>query len=453
MLSIITACSRPQNLRQIFDSIKFPLVKTWYIIYDTSKCRSYDFQFATEKQVVELTCDTPGFAGHPQINMALDIIEDGFVYIMDDDNVFHEKFWKLLPTLDPEFIYTWDQDRIQEGRILKGGQIEEQKIDTSQFIVPRKFIGSVKWAVHKSAGDFRFISQIYKSHEEKFKYIPEIACYHNFIKKVKVAICFFGLTRSLKFTLPSIQKYIFDPLRNHGIRYETYLHTYKVKKPYSNPRAGERNIILDANEYKLLEPNFHLVENKEIVSKNLHLEKYRTKGDPWGKEKAAVKGDFTTLDNHILYLWSLKQLTGMVKDKNYSHIIFCRPDVLYQVPLDISWFSFTSETKKICIPNFGLCGDVNDRFALGRPEQMIPYGNRFDDALAYSKKKPLASEAYLIDTMRKHRIQYEHVNFYFVRVRATGEKNGMDIGQIKTLTRKQRASGSKKTRKIKIGLF
>jgi len=425
-------------------------VKTWYIIYDTSKCRSYEFQFATEKQVIELTCDTPGFAGHPQINMALDLIEDGFVYIMDDDNIFHEKFWTILPTLDSEFIYTWDQNRIQEGRILKGGQIEEQKIDTSQFIVPRNLIGFIKWAVNKSAGDFKFISQIYKRHNEKFKYIPEIACYHNFIRKVKVAICFFGLTRSLKFTLPSIQKYLFDPLRNHGIKYDTYLHTYKIKKPYSNPRAGERNIILDANEYKLLEPNFHMVENKEVVSKTIQLEKYRAKGDPWGKEKAAVKGDFTTLDNHILYLWSLKQLTNMVKDKNYSHIIFCRPDVLYQVPLDISWFSFTS--NKICIPNFGLCGDVNDRFAIGRPEQMIPYGNRFDDALAYSKKKPLASEAYLIDTMRKHRIQYQHVNFYFVRVRATGEKNGMDIGQIKTLTRKQRLSKNK-TRKIKIGLF
>jgi hypothetical protein len=95
---------------------------------------------------------------------------------------------------------------------------------------------------------------------------------------------------------------------------------------------------------------------------------------------------------------------------------------------------------------------VNDRFALGRPEQMRMYGHRFDDALAYSKKHPLASEAYLIATMKKHRIKYEHVNFFFIRVRANGNKNGMDISQIKTLTRKLRASKNK-TRKIKIGLF
>jgi hypothetical protein len=443
MLSIITACSRPQNLKKIYDSIKFDQVEKWYIIYDTSRDRTYDKQFTKDSnsdKILELMCDKEGFAGHPQINYALDLIKDGFVYIMDDDNIFHPTFWELLETLDPDHVYTWDQNRIQEPRILKGGLIKEEKIDTSQFIVPRNLIGSIRWAEQRSAGDFRFISQIYKKHEEKFKYIPKVACYHNFIKKVRVAMCFFGLTRSLEITLPSIKKYLFEPLLNHGIKYDTYLHTYKMKTPYSNPRAGEKNIILDSSEYKLLEPTFHLVEDKGMVSRKLDLAKYRSKGDPWSKEKTAIKGDFTTLDNHILYLWSQKQLIEMVKKNlgRYTHIIFCRPDVLYQVPLLIEWFSFSSETKKICIPNFGLCGNVNDRFALGRPEEMILYGQRFDDALAYSKKYPLASEAYLIATLKKHKIKYEHVNFYFIRIRANGEKSKMDLGQIKALTRRKK---------------
>jgi hypothetical protein len=402
---------------------------------------------------MELTCDKEGFGGHPQINMALELIKEGFVYIMDDDNIFHKNFWSLFPSLDPEFVYTWDQNRIQEDRIMKGGIIEYARIDTSQFIVPRKLISQVRWANTKSAGDFRFISHIYKAHEDKFKYIPEVACYHNFFPKIRVAVCFFGLTRSLTFTLGSIKKYIFEPLIRGGIRYDTFLHTYKMKSPYSNPRAGERDLILDADEYKLLEPTYHMVESKEIISKKLQLEKYRTHGDPWAQEKSST-GDFIALDNHILYLWSLKQLTKMWTDAktHYSHIILCRPDVLYQVPLDISWFSFTS--NKISIPNFALCGDMTDRFALGRPDQMCLYGNRFDDALAYSKKHPLASEAYLISIMKKHRIKYEHVNFFFIRVRANGKKDRMDISQIKTLTRRLRADKKKnKSRKIKIGLF
>jgi hypothetical protein len=78
---------------------------------------------------------------------------------------------------------------------------------------------------------------------------------------------------------------------------------------------------------------------------------------------------------------------------------------------------------------------------------MIPYGERFDEALQYSKKYPLASEAFLIATMKKHKIKYEHVNFYFTRVRANGEKNGMDLGQIRLLTRKNRISKKNGTRK------
>ena len=435
---------------EIYNSIEFDKVDKWYIIYDTSKCRTYDFQFASDpnaNKIMELTCDQIGFAGHPQINFALDLIVDGFVYIMDDDNIFHETFWNLLPTLEKDSVYTWDQNRIQEKRILKGGQIQEEKIDTSQFIVPRELIGSIRWAVTKSAGDFRFIKQIFNKFKDKFKYIPKIACYHNFIKKVRVALCFFGLTRSLKFTLPSIEKFVLAPLKSHNIKYDMYLHSYKMKTPYTNPRAGESGIILDTNEYKMLQPDFHMLEDKEMVSKRLDLPKYRTKGDPWSKEKQAIPGDFTTLDNHILYLWSQKQLTEMVKQRlgRYTHIIFCRPDVLYQVPLQIEWFSFKSD--KICIPNFGLCGNVNDRFALGRPKQMIPYGERFDEALQYSKKYPLASEAFLIATMKKHKIKYEHVNFYFTRVRANGEKNGMDLGQIRLLTRKNRVSKKNGTRK------
>jgi hypothetical protein len=220
-----------------------------------------------------------------------------------------------------------------------------------------------------------------------------------------------------------------------------------MKTPYSNPRAGETDITLDTNEYKMLEPDFHILEDKAMVSKKLRLEQYRTKGDPWSQEKGAIPGDFTSLDNHILYLWSQKQLTEMVKERlgKYSHIILCRPDVLYHVPLQINWFSFKSE--KICIPNFGLCGNVTDRFALGQPKQMLIYGQRFNEALQYSKKHPLASEAYLIATMKKHKIKYEHVNFYFTRIRANGEKDRMDLNQIRALTRRKGRALKKGTRK------
>lgn len=44
----------------------------------------------------------------------------------------------------------------------------------------------------------------------------------------RVAVCFFGLTRSLRWTLPSVEKRLFDVLRQEGHTYDVFLHTYDV---------------------------------------------------------------------------------------------------------------------------------------------------------------------------------------------------------------------------------
>ena len=59
-----------------------------------------------------------------------------------------------------------------------------------------------------------------------------------------------------------------------------------------------------------------------------------------------------------------------------------------------------------------------DRFAIGMPDQMEIYGNRFDGALKYSKKHQLHSETYLAETLRVNDIKFRFVPFGFIRTRA-----------------------------------
>ena len=44
----------------------------------------------------------------------------------------------------------------------------------------------------------------------------------------RAAICFFGLTRSLAYTIESIRSSVFDPLILNGIDYSVFVHTYSV---------------------------------------------------------------------------------------------------------------------------------------------------------------------------------------------------------------------------------
>jgi hypothetical protein len=184
MLSIITACSRQKNLLKMMGSINFNLVDQWIIVYDTSKSRSYLHIFEKYPKIKEVDCNTPGVCGHPQINYALDMITEGFVYILDDDNLIHPNFWNVFPTLDINYIYTWDQVRnyniaTKKDTVLKGGNISRGEIDTAQFIVPIKYIGQTRWVVDKRFGDFNFINEIYSNYKSNFKYIQNKCAFWN----------------------------------------------------------------------------------------------------------------------------------------------------------------------------------------------------------------------------------------------------------------------------------
>ena len=70
----------------------------------------------------------------------------------------------------------------------------------------------------------------------------------------KVALAFWGITRSLKYTIKSIKKYVFDELRSANIEYDVFVHTYKIDN-YVNKRAHEnKGTKINHNEYKLLNP-------------------------------------------------------------------------------------------------------------------------------------------------------------------------------------------------------
>lgn len=182
-IRIITACSRPENLKQLYDSIRFEMIHAWYIVYDTSKAKCTK-QFANNQKVVELECNTKGVCGHPQINHALNIITEGYIYVLDDDNIMHPNFWTIVPQFDGENVYTFDQIRMPGDKLLLGNSITYGYIDTAQFVVPRHRVSTVRWPEQMRGGDYAFISAIKRNNPHNFKYIPGVASYWNYIPSI-----------------------------------------------------------------------------------------------------------------------------------------------------------------------------------------------------------------------------------------------------------------------------
>jgi hypothetical protein len=243
------------------------------------------------------------------------------------------------------------------------------------------------------------------------------------IGSMKVALCFWGLCRSTDLTIQSIQTCIFKPLEDAGIQYDIYLHTYTLYRPYSNPRAKEEALQLKNTAWKLLQPTQEIIEDQDEVDRKLDLKKYRTKGNPWPEDPS-----YTTLDNHIRALWSLKQVTSLwlPKEKEYSCIVYLRPDVKFKRVIKPEWVQ-NLNAYTVRIPNFHLVDGCNDRFAIGSPSTMRIYGNRFHNALQYSYCNQLHSERFLAYELKQNRIQIEYILFPFIRIRANGQPCYSDI--------------------------
>jgi hypothetical protein len=76
----------------------------------------------------------------------------------------------------------------------------------------------------------------------------------------RVALAFYGLTRSLKYTVDSIKLNVMDQLANAGYEYDVYLHTYDLKS-LSNMRSGETG-ELNTTEWTLLSPDFVKIDDQ-----------------------------------------------------------------------------------------------------------------------------------------------------------------------------------------------
>ena len=232
---------------------------------------------------------------------------------------------------------------------------------------------------------------------------------------MKIALCFWGLTRSLKHTNYSIKKRILSVFKNSNIEYKIFIHTYKFDSEYINPRADEVNIDLDFEEYKLLNPDYIEIEDQDTVKELIDVYKYRTQPDPW-------ESDYISVDNFLCAMYSKKQLGKMVEncEEEFDYIVYLRPDVKYYTMFDIKFFSLVNQYT-ICTPNFHLFPKINDRFCILNKHNLKKYYSLFDKMYEYSIQYPLHSERfqyYIINKIYKWNVKY--IPFYFNRVRANG---------------------------------
>lgn len=238
---------------------------------------------------------------------------------------------------------------------------------------------------------------------------------------MKVAICFWGLNRSIEHTIERLEQYLFRVLQDAGVQYKIFLHALILTRPYTNPRANEHQKYLDQHSWSMLHPDMYEIEDQDIVDKTLQLSQYHRQSDPWQTDKISGYIPYSCVDNCIRSLYSLDKVTTMweTSGEQFNAVLYIRPDIRLLQPFRIEWLEVLHPNTIYC-PNFHLIDGWNDRLALGIPAVMKHYGHRFHQALGFSTQFPFHSERFLAYTMKQKKIIVEHISFPFWRIRAGG---------------------------------
>ncbi len=177
MINIITPCSRPQNLHTISKSINIPKDQyRWIVVFDMEIC---DTDLIPTNCIFLYHKDPNSISGNAQRNMGIELIEDGYVYFLDDDTILHPALWDNIKDATEDMILfnqlRQGQQRFDRLRFEKG------YIDTGCAVIKSSLIGDTRWELGVYEADYFFLQEL-KYKTQSIKNIPHCISYYNYLK-------------------------------------------------------------------------------------------------------------------------------------------------------------------------------------------------------------------------------------------------------------------------------
>ena len=197
MIHIITPCTRPRNLKKIFESIPAPC--RWIVVLDASvKGEESDLQIASFLDAAISPSTSQDF-GRPGLlvkrsqlggrwgnlcrNQALDELvadDDDWVYFLDDDNIIHpDWYWGVLPHLNSDVVMVgWGQLNKDESiRLVPPRNVLINHIDTASFMVRWKALKNFRWNTERRDADGLLAVEVDQQYGHET--IDQYLCWHN----------------------------------------------------------------------------------------------------------------------------------------------------------------------------------------------------------------------------------------------------------------------------------
>lgn len=232
---------------------------------------------------------------------------------------------------------------------------------------------------------------------------------------MKIAICFFGITRSLSHTIQSIEKNIVEPARTLGDT-RIFCHFFQQAE-IKNQRTNEFG-KLNTNEHVLLNPDLLLIEEPDKCLNHCGFDSISKYGSPQNDNHQSLK-------NLIHQLHSLDQAFKEARKWQPDVYIFCRPDLLYHDSIEKDLKKAVHRRQQhVTLPYWQQYRGYNDRFAICMGQKAAEaYATRLEKSLSYCriKNKHLHAESLLRFSLGTESIPVYPMNVRASRIRFDGQ--------------------------------
>lgn len=274
------------------------------------------------------------------------------------------------------------------------------------------------------------------------------------ISDYKIALGIVGVSRGLKYTLPSIERHVLNVLTEHGIAFDLFWSS--VTNPYFYGRP------IDEYEFQLARPCLFSIEPQDVV-RHLQWERFcKSRGficenglirNVAGKVYSAGGRTYTRMDrrhfgkyvtprmsqlrNYFCAFDSQHRLARMIQSRSemggfeYDAVLVIRPDVAFIRDIDLPKHinSIKTHPDHIWIPDFQPFDGLNDRAAFGSQRTMLQYLDRGETFFSSNTYHFDIAEAYLAKFVTDFSIIPQNSSMRFLRIRPL-EIKGVSCGVV-----------------------
>lgn len=234
---------------------------------------------------------------------------------------------------------------------------------------------------------------------------------------MKIAVCYWGIPRTLGSVWHTHKQYVYDVLCEAGIEYEVYAHFWvtQTNKVWETTMSQH----IDYGSLGLIQPTKYMLELQQpFVDELGDLSEYyyaHERDREWLPD---------LIRNHLCALESQKRCVNLVlsANKHYDYVMFLRPDALVDTSLPIHDVinALKATPNAIVLPSNNHYEGLNDRFAVLSLYSVLWYSHRINEIVEFRKHHGrIVSEKYVKHIVEKHYIPHM-VDFYFRLLRSDG---------------------------------